>query len=124
MVRSTQNAKDTMIALATLLRRTPVATRSVKATTAAEATATRLLVLAGIAHLPPGTAIDATNPDRWIFPVGTQLFKEFSSHGDRVETRRIQRHENGTWSFATYLGNEAGRARLSRSLLITSPMLP
>ena len=31
-------------------------------------------------RLPPGTAIDARDPDRWRFPRGTKLWKEFS-HG-------------------------------------------
>jgi hypothetical protein len=37
-------------------------------------------------YLPPGTAIDASDPDHWIFPIGTHLFKEFSL-GTRVESR-------------------------------------
>jgi hypothetical protein len=57
--------------------------------------------------LPPGTAIDASNPDAWVFPVGTKLWKEFSL-GRRVETRYIERVADGSWRFATYVWNEQG----------------
>ena len=41
--------------------------------------------------LPPGSAIDASDPDAWAFPVGTRLWKEFSFGGQRVETRYMER---------------------------------
>lgn len=41
--------------------------------------------------IPPGTTIDATDPDDWSFPVGTKFWKEFSRDGVRVETRLLQR---------------------------------
>lgn len=53
-------------------------------------------------RLPRGTAIDGTDPDRWVFPVGTRLWKEFS-FGRRVETRYMERLSDGSWRFATYL---------------------
>lgn len=56
--------------------------------------------------LPPGSAIDATRADAWQFPVGTQLWKEFS-FGRRVETRYMERTASG-WLFATYVWNDAG----------------
>ena len=52
-------------------------------------------------RLPPGTAIDASDPDAWVFPVGTRLWKEFS-FGRRVETRYMERLADGTWRFAAY----------------------
>lgn len=55
-------------------------------------------------QLPAGSAIDATDPDAWVFPVGTRLWKEFSV-GRRIETRYIERLENGSWRFATYVWN-------------------
>jgi hypothetical protein len=58
--------------------------------------------------LPPGTAIDATNPNAWEFPRGTRLWKEFSQGGRRVETRFIERLTDGSWRFATYVWNDAG----------------
>lgn len=47
-------------------------------------------------YLPPkidsdSQRIDAKNPDRWVFPVGTRLYKEFSRGGVRMETRIIER---------------------------------
>jgi hypothetical protein len=42
-------------------------------------------------RLPPGTKIDTSNPDHWIFPIGTMLFKEFALEGKRIETRLIMR---------------------------------
>jgi hypothetical protein len=58
-------------------------------------------------YLPPGTAIDASHPDAWEFPVGTRLWKEFSV--DRpIETRYIERLADGSWRFASYVWNEDG----------------
>ncbi len=56
--------------------------------------------------LPPGTRIDARAPDRWVFPVGTRLWKEFSL-GRRLETRMLERTRDG-WRFATYVWTEDG----------------
>jgi hypothetical protein len=57
--------------------------------------------------LPPGTAIDATNPDAWEFPRGTKLWKEFA-HGRPVETRFIERLADGSWRYASYVWNAQG----------------
>ncbi|MEJ0085638.1 MAG: hypothetical protein WDO72_08150 [Pseudomonadota bacterium] len=57
--------------------------------------------------LPPGTSIDATQPDAWDFPRGTKLWKEFSQ-GRRIETRFIERQADGEWSFASYVWNAEG----------------
>jgi hypothetical protein len=45
--------------------------------------------------LPAGSAIDASDPDAWAFPVGTRLWKEFSFAGQRVETRYMERRPDG-----------------------------
>jgi hypothetical protein len=58
-------------------------------------------------YLPPGTAIDKSDPDRWEFPRGTRAWKEFSAAG-RIETRLIERLADGTWRFATYVWNADG----------------
>lgn len=64
-------------------------------------------------RLPPGTTIDGSDPDAWVFPVGTRFWKEFS-FGRRVETRYIERRADGSWTFASYVWDEAGRdARLA-----------
>jgi len=45
-------------------------------------------------------AIDARNPDAWVFPIGTRVWKEFGD-GRRRETRLIVRTKSG-WAYATY----------------------
>ncbi len=63
--------------------------------------------------LPPGTAIDGSDPNAWIFPIGVRLWKEFSFAGRRVETRYIERLANGEWLFAAYeWSNDEREARL------------
>lgn len=57
--------------------------------------------------LPPGTSIDASDPDAWVFPVGTRVWKEFSL-GRPVETRMLHLGEDGAWRYATYLWSEDG----------------
>ena len=66
-------------------------------------------------RLPPGSSIDASNPRAWVFPAGTQLWKEFG-HGRAVETRYIERLADGSWRFATYVWNADGTdARLAHA---------
>lgn len=52
--------------------------------------------------LPPGTSIDASDPDAWVFPVGTRIWKEFAFERP-VETRYMERLPSGGWAYATYL---------------------
>lgn len=56
-------------------------------------------------YLPPGTHIDASNPDAWVFPPGTKLWKEFA-HDRRVESRLIERLADGAWRFAAYIWSD------------------
>ena len=58
--------------------------------------------------LPPGRAIDATDPDAWNFPPGTRLWKEFR-HGRAVETRYLERLDDGRWRFAAYVWDADGK---------------
>lgn len=53
-------------------------------------------------RLPEGSAIDAADPDAWEFPIGTQLWKEFSL-GRRIETRYLERLPDGSWLRVAYL---------------------
>lgn len=63
--------------------------------------------------LPPGTAIDARDPDSWRFPVGTRIWKEFAHFGRPIETRYLELAPEG-WVYATYVWSEDGReARLA-----------
>ena len=76
-------------------------------------------------YLPPGTFIDGSDPDRWIFPPGTRLWKEFSYAERRIETRFIERLADGTWQFATYGWNEGeGDAVLARPERATPLQVP
>jgi hypothetical protein len=58
-------------------------------------------------RLPPGARIDAQNADRWVFPVGTRLWKEFAFNGRTIETRMLWRSSADAWSYAAYVWNEA-----------------
>ncbi len=62
-------------------------------------------------QLPAGTKIDTADMDFWEFPVGTKLWKEFTSGTTRVETRLVMRIGAGTtqndWFYAAYVWNAA-----------------
>jgi hypothetical protein len=58
-------------------------------------------------HLPPGTWIDASDPDVWVFPVGTRIWKEFR-FSRLAETRFIERTAEG-WQFAAYAWSQDER---------------
>lgn len=51
--------------------------------------------------IPAGSWIDAADPDHWVFPVGTRLWKQFG-YERPVETRLIERLADGSWRFAVY----------------------
>ncbi|HKO91295.1 MAG TPA: hypothetical protein VJU61_09095, partial [Polyangiaceae bacterium] len=66
-------------------------------------------------RLPAGTAIDTAHMDSWVFPVGTELWKEFSEHGRRLETRlltRVAEEEDG-WVAVAYRWNAEGTDALA-----------
>lgn len=52
--------------------------------------------------MPKGTKIDTSNPDEWVFPVGTKAWKEFRVNGKKVETRVYAKQPDGQWLFTTY----------------------
>jgi hypothetical protein len=59
-------------------------------------------------RLPPGTSIDTSDMDHWVFPVGTQLWKEFrTSNGLVLETRLIERAGPADYRFGAYIWNDA-----------------
>ncbi|MBX3157365.1 MAG: hypothetical protein KF773_15425 [Deltaproteobacteria bacterium] len=63
-------------------------------------------------HLPPGTQIDTTDMNHWVFPVGTKFWKEFTRDGIRVETRYITKEKAdddapGAWFYISYAWNAA-----------------
>lgn len=62
--------------------------------------------------LPPGTQIDTSDMDSWVFPVGTKVWKEFSRERVRIETRLLQRREDG-WTGVAYLWQKDGTDALA-----------
>jgi len=52
--------------------------------------------------LPPGTRIDTTDMNEWMFPPGTKVWKEFVVGGVRLETRLIWKRPSGAWYFTVY----------------------
>jgi hypothetical protein len=56
--------------------------------------------------LPPQTQIDTADMNRWVFPVGTKIWKEFVFQGRRVETRLIEKttagDNIGAWTLRTF----------------------
>ncbi len=59
-------------------------------------------------YQPRGTFVDASRADAWEMPPGTRLWKEFSVGERRVETRLIERQQDGSWRYATYVWREDG----------------
>jgi cytochrome c553 len=57
--------------------------------------------------LPAGASIDASRPGAWVFPAGTRFWKEFAFGGRKVETRYMEKRQDGTWLYAAYVWNEA-----------------
>lgn len=59
-------------------------------------------------YLPPGSQIDTSDPDFWVYPRGTKLWKEFSVGGVRVETRLIYKTgpQPTDWYMMAYAWNE------------------
>ena len=55
--------------------------------------------------LPEGTQIDTSNPNAWVFPNGTKVWKEFKFNGKRAETRLMFK-SGDIWEFATYKWND------------------
>jgi hypothetical protein len=59
-------------------------------------------------RLPPGTQVDTSDMDHWVFPVGTQLWKEFALGGTALETRLIERYGTGPEDY--WMGSFVWRA--------------
>src|SRR4051794_6171456 len=53
-------------------------------------------------YLPPGTKIDTSDMNEWMFPPGTRVWKEFVVGGVRLETRLIWKRPSGAWYFTVY----------------------
>jgi hypothetical protein len=69
-------------------------------------------------QIPTGMQIDTSNMDRWVFPVGTKFWKEFTRDGTRVETRFITKtladdDATNAWQFFTYVWNATQDANMA-----------
>jgi hypothetical protein len=60
-------------------------------------------------YLPPGTKIDTSDMDHWVFPQGTKFWKEFTRDNVRVETRYLVKTGPGNtiddWFMVAYQWN-------------------
>ena len=67
-------------------------------------------------YLPEGRQIDTTDPDAWVYPSGTIVWKNFRDPGTgrRLETRRLEKVMEGSgmtaWQIQTFEWNEADDA--------------
>jgi hypothetical protein len=59
-------------------------------------------------YLPPGTTIDTSDMDEWVFPVGTKLWKQFVVAGNLMETRMLWKRPAG-WYRTTYRWSSDGQ---------------
>ena len=73
-------------------------------------------------YIPPDNKINTSNMDRWMFPIGTKIWKEFSFRINdtetmkRVETRLIQKVGINEWQYGSYLwSDDETEARLAPS---------
>jgi hypothetical protein len=58
--------------------------------------------------LPPGTKIDTTDMDEWVFPVGTKIWKQFAAGSKIIETRLIWKQPDASWTYAVYRWSNDG----------------
>jgi hypothetical protein len=60
--------------------------------------------------LPEGERVDTSDPEAWVFPVGTKTFKEFALDGVALETRMNTRTADG-WASVSYVWDGADAAK-------------
>jgi hypothetical protein len=66
-------------------------------------------------YLPPGTKVDVTNPDGFVFPAGTQFWKEFrvpADGGFRLGETRLLRKSDLGWIYTSYVWSSDGQTTL------------
>ena len=66
--------------------------------------------------LPAGARVDTSDPDGFVYPVGTRFWKEFQVQKDgqlrRAETRLLRKVERG-WVFTTYVWAADGKSAMA-----------
>jgi hypothetical protein len=55
--------------------------------------------------LPNGSMIDSSDMDAWRYPIGTKVWKEFAQGGVRLETRLLEKLDDGQWRMVAYAWN-------------------
>lgn len=63
--------------------------------------------------LPAGTRIDASDPDNWVFPIGTRAWKEFRVGEVLVETRYFVKTSATRWERVSFVWLEDGSDALA-----------
>lgn len=58
-----------------------------------------------VMRLPPGTQIDTTDMDNWVFPVGMKIWKEFKLNGRKIETRLLEKRSDKSWFMVAFQWN-------------------
>jgi hypothetical protein len=58
--------------------------------------------------LPPGTKIDTTDMDEWVFPIGTKIWKQFTVGNKIIETRLIWKQPDSSWTYLVYRWSDDG----------------
>ncbi|MDB4994809.1 MAG: hypothetical protein JWM74_2241 [Myxococcaceae bacterium] len=75
--------------------------------------------------LPPGTKIDDTAIDHFVFPIGTKAWKEFVVDGKVVETRLLMKVRDGDtfgWWQAAYVWKDDGSDAVEQLDGVTNAM--
>ncbi|HET7542263.1 MAG TPA: hypothetical protein VFK05_20485 [Polyangiaceae bacterium] len=69
-------------------------------------------------RLPEGQQIDTSNMDEWVFPEGTQLWKQFSVAGVRIETRLLEKRgpSEADWLALAYVWSSDGKDAVAAPL--------
>jgi hypothetical protein len=58
--------------------------------------------------IPDGQKIDNSNPDAWVFPVGTKVWKDIHKGPKKVETRYFVKLPDSSWTQGTYVWSDDG----------------
>jgi hypothetical protein len=76
-------------------------------------------------YLPPGTKIDTSRIDDFVFPVGTKAFKEFRVAGRLVETRLLMKVRDAgrknSWFQVAYVWKADGSDAVATPLGVKDP---
>ena len=63
-------------------------------------------------RIPKGAVIDVSDPDRWVFPVGTQVWKDFWVGERHLETRYVERRAKG-YRWVSFVWDASGTTAIA-----------